>query len=86
MYQNKATNVCLLSEPYKTFLPSPLRSLTSLSRGLQGLGGVEGLGGGFWVEGVANFEGCNIHDNTASGVCLNFPELSSIAPLNWPLN
>ena len=23
VYQNKATNVCLLSEPFKTFLPSP---------------------------------------------------------------
>jgi hypothetical protein len=30
---------------------------------------------------VANFEGCNIHDNTADYVCLHLelPELSSIA-------
>ena len=29
-------------------------------------------GGGVYVDlnGVANFEGCNIHDNTASDVCL----------------
>jgi len=28
-------------------------------------------GGGVIVYGVANFEGCNIHDNTASSVCLH---------------
>ena len=32
-------------------------------------------GGGVYVCGVANFEGCNIHDNTASDVCLHL-ELS----------
>ena len=34
-------------------------------------------GGGFYVgtNGVANFEGCNIHDNTANNVCLHL-ELS----------
>ena len=30
---------------------------------------------GLWPTGVANFEGCNIHDNTADYVCLHF-ELS----------
>ena len=32
-------------------------------------------GGGVYVgsNGVANFEGCNIHDNTAFEVCLNLP-------------
>jgi hypothetical protein len=32
---------------------------------------------------VANFEGCNIHDNTADDVCLHLEllELSSIAPM-----
>ena len=31
-------------------------------------------GGGVWVEpgGVANFEGCNIHDNVADQVCSSF--------------
>ena len=48
------------------------------SRGLQG--------GGVYIasNGVANFEGCNIHDNVAGYVCLhlNLPsEVSSIAPL-----
>ena len=53
-------------------------------------------GGGILVEGVANFEGCNIHDNIHESVCLHlelslnclgvfasrsFPQLSSIAPL-----
>ena len=46
-------------------VPLPLWSLTSFSRGLQG--------GGVFVYGVANFQGCNIHDNTADDVCLNFP-------------
>jgi len=32
-------------------------------------------GGGVYVDGVANFEGCNIHDNTADHVCLHL-ELS----------
>ena len=34
-------------------------------------------GGGVFVEsgGVANFEGCNIHDNNADSVCLHL-ELS----------
>ena len=43
-------------------------------------------GGGVYVNsgGVANFQDCNIHENTARYVCLHlrtFPELSSIAPL-----
>ena len=52
--------------------------LNRLRAGLQG--------GGVYVAsyGVANFESCNIHDNTATYVCLhllNFPEVSSIAPM-----
>jgi len=60
---------CLHFEPSVTFHPSPLWTLTSLSRLAQG--------GGVLVDGVANFEGCNIHDNTAY-VCLHL-EL----PLNF---
>ena len=61
------------------FHPLPLWSLTSLSRGSQG--------GGVYVHynGVANFEACSIHDNSAGWVCLHLElsliELSSIAPL-----
>ena len=64
-------------EPSQTFHPCNT-TLRAPPFGLQG--------GGIFVSntGVANFEGCNIHDNVASSVCLhllNFPELSSIAPL-----
>ena len=64
-----AEGECLHFEPSVTFPPSPLWRLTSLSRS---------QGGGVFVhtDGVANFEGCNIHDNTAtSSVCLHL-ELS----------
>jgi hypothetical protein len=38
--------------------------------GLNITGGKARGGGGVVVRGVANFEGCNIHDNTAINVCL----------------
>ena len=63
VYENEASgSVCSLFEPSVTFHPLPLWTLTSLSRLAQG--------GGVLVDGVANFEGCNIHDNTAGYVCL----------------
>ena len=47
-------------------------------------------GGGVYVDsgGVAYFQDCNIHENTASYVCLHlrtFLELSSIAPMELNL-
>ena len=64
-----AVGECLHFEPSQTIHPSPLWGLTYSSRGSQG--------GGVYVgyNGVANFEGCNIHDNTAKQVLasLNFP-------------
>ena len=52
--------------------PQMKRSIAPLNRLRAGL-----QGGGVYVtvyvtsNGVANFEGCNIHDNTASYVCLH---------------
>ena len=63
VHANRAAYVCSPFELSLNFHPSSLWSLTSLSRCLQG-GGVFGSS-----YGVANFEGCNIHDNTASNVC-----------------
>ena len=80
IHDNNAFYVCLQLELSLNFPPLPLWSLTSLSRGSQG--------GGVYVDynGVANFEACGIHDNSASWVCLHLElsliELSSIAPLN----
>ena len=48
----------------RRFLHRPYGALPR-SRGLQG-GGVN-----VYIYGVANFEGCNIHDNTAYNVCLH---------------
>ena len=56
---------CLHFEPSQTFPPSPRWNVTRSTFGLQG--------GGVAVNsnGVANFESCNIHDNTATDVCLH---------------
>ena len=71
-------SACILNLP-RHFLHRPDGTLRALLFGLQG--------GGVYVNsgGVANFQDCNIHENTASAdVCLHlrtFPELSSIAPV-----
>ena len=64
VYDNRAGTVCLPSELSLAFHPAPLWNLPR-SRGSQG--------GGIYVayNGVANFEGCNIHDNTADQVGLH---------------
>ena len=67
IHDNNAFYVCLQLELSLNFPPLPRWSLTSLSpvtRGSQGGGVLVNSGG------VANFEGCNIHDNTAMNVCL----------------
>ena len=73
VYENEAGSVCSLIEPSVTFHPSPQWRLTLLSRLAQG--------GGVLVDGVANFEGCNIHDNTASDVCLHLELALNFHPL-----
>ena len=70
-------SACILNLP-RHFLHRPDGTLRALLFGLQG--------GGVYVNsgGVANFQDCNIHENTARYVCLHlrtFLELSSSAPL-----
>ena len=72
IHDNTADNVCLHLELTPNFHPSP--RLRAPPFGSQG--------GGVWIDfngGVANFEGCNIHNNTAynsvcspSALALNF--------------
>ena len=73
-----AVSVCSLNCLCDISSIAPMKFDLASPRGSQG--------GGVTVEpnGVAIFEGCNIHENTASYVCLHlrtFPELSSIAPV-----
>ena len=66
LHSNQAGQVCWAFEHSLNFHPSSRWNLTSLSRVTRG-----SQGGGVKVEfgGVANFEGCNVHDNTAINVC-----------------
>ena len=64
IHDNAVYQVCLPSALALNFHPSPDGTLCAPLFGLQG--------GGVYVssDGVANFEGCDIHDNTAYYVCL----------------
>ena len=69
VYSNEASNVCLPSPLPRQYLHRPDKTLRAPLFGSQG--------GGVYVasNAVANFEDCNIHDNTAALVCSPF-ELS----------
>ena len=64
VYQNQATYVRLLSEPSKTFLPSPRWNVTR-ARGWQG-------GGGLDIRGTATLTDTNVYENQAFVVCSPF--------------
>jgi hypothetical protein len=81
VYSNTARYVCSPSALAQTFPPSPYgwRSLTVLS-------GSQGGGVSVWSSGVANFEGCNIHDNIADDVCLHLELALNFLPVpQWRL-
>ena len=65
IHDNTAYYVCLPSALALNFHPSPQWNVMPSTFGLQG--------GGVYVfsDVVANFESCNIHDNTAAYVCLH---------------
>ena len=67
VYQNEAFYVRLLSEPSKTFLPSPRWNVTR-AHGWQG-------GGGLYILGTATLINTNVYANEAAGydgVCSPF--------------
>ena len=76
VYENQAADD--VWSPFELSLssyPAPLWRLTSLSRsqggGVYVYGGYDYGGRVYVYGGVANFEGCNVHDNTADYVCLH---------------
>ena len=73
-YATRVQSVCLLNLLPRHFLHRPDGTLCAPHFGSQN-------GGGVFVNsnGVANFEGCDIHDNTADYVCL-----PSALALNFP--
>ena len=59
---SQLVSACILNF-HRRFFHRPDGTLRAGFFGLQG--------GGVYVLGVANFESCNIHDNTATNVCLH---------------